>query len=151
MPVTNISSTTIKKIFLQNIIYHFSVPREITIDNAKQFNNVMFKDFCHQIRMKVTFTFVYHPQSNDAVERANTLIFEAVKKILEGEKKGKWSEVMPKAVWGHNTIVSRATNFTPFRLMFRAEAVLPKEIKHKFFERQRRSHLAPAKQKTKTC
>jgi hypothetical protein len=86
--------------------------------------------------MKVTFTFVYHPQSNDAVERANTLIFEAVKKILEGEKKGKWSEVMPKAVWGHNTIVSRATNFTPFQLMFRAEAVLPKEIKHKFFERQ---------------
>jgi hypothetical protein len=44
-PVTNISSTTIKKFFWQNIIYHFGVPREITIDNAK--------DFCYQIRMKV--------------------------------------------------------------------------------------------------
>jgi hypothetical protein len=34
--------------------------------------------------MKVTFASVYHPQSNGAVERANTLIFEAIKKILEG-------------------------------------------------------------------
>jgi hypothetical protein len=58
------------------------------------------------------------------------LIFEAIKKILEGERKGKWAEVMPRVVWSHNTIVCRATNFTPFRLLFGAEAVLPKEIKH---------------------
>jgi hypothetical protein len=90
----------------------------------------MFKDFCHQVRTKVSFAYVYHPQSNGAVERANALIFEAVKKILEGEKKGKWEEVMPRTVWSHNTTVSRATNFTPFRLLFGAEAVLPEEIKH---------------------
>jgi hypothetical protein len=90
----------------------------------------MFKDFCHQVRTKVCFAYVYHPQSNGAVERANALIFEAVKKILKGEKKGKWVEVMPRAVWSHNTMVYRATNFTPFRLLFGAEAVLPEEIKH---------------------
>jgi hypothetical protein len=58
------------------------------------------------------------------VERANTLIFEATKK-LECKKKGKWAEVMPRAVWSHNTTVCRATNFTPFWLLFGAEAVLP--------------------------
>jgi hypothetical protein len=74
----------------------------------------MFKDFCQQIRTKVTFTLVYHSQYNGAVERANSLIFEAIKKILEGEKKGKWTEVIPTVVWSHNTIVCKATNFTPF-------------------------------------
>jgi hypothetical protein len=64
------------------------------------------------------------------VGRANALIFEAIKKMLEREKKGKWGEVMPRAVWNHNTIVYRATNFTPFRLLFGAEAVLPEEIKY---------------------
>jgi hypothetical protein len=64
------------------------------------------------------------------VERANVIIFEAIKKILEGEKKGKWAKVMPRAVWSHNTIVCRATNFTPFQLLFRADVVLPEEIKH---------------------
>jgi hypothetical protein len=59
------------------------------------------------------------------MERANSLIFEVIKKILEGKKKGKWAEVMPTAVWSHNTTVCRATNFTPFRLMYGAEVVLP--------------------------
>jgi hypothetical protein len=90
----------------------------------------MFKDFCHQVRTKVSFASVYHPQSNGAVERANTLIFEATKKILEGEKKGKWVEVKPRAVWSHNTMVNRATNFTPFQLLFGAKAVLLEKIKH---------------------
>jgi hypothetical protein len=47
-------------------------------------------------------------------KRANTQIFEAIKKILEGEKKCKWAEVMPREVWSHTTTVSRVTNFTPF-------------------------------------
>jgi hypothetical protein len=90
----------------------------------------MLKDFCHRPGTKVSFASLYNPQSNGAVERANGLIFEAIKKILEGEKKGKWEEVMPRAVWSHNTTVCRATNFTPFRLLFGAEAVLLEEIKH---------------------
>jgi hypothetical protein len=64
------------------------------------------------------------------VKKANGLIFEAIKKILEGEKKGKWTEVMLQAVWSHSTIVCRATNFTPFQLMCGAEVVLPEEVKH---------------------
>jgi hypothetical protein len=90
-PLTNVSSTSIKKFFWQNIICCYAVPRHITVDNTKYFDNAMFKDFCHQIGTKVAFALVYHPQTND-------IIFEAIKKILEGEKKGKWAEVMPQAV-----------------------------------------------------
>jgi hypothetical protein len=112
--LTNMSSATIKKFFWQNIIYRYGVPRHITVDNAKYFDNAMFKELCQQIGMKVAFTSIYHPQSNGAVKKANSLIFEAMKKILDGEKKGKWAEVMPMAVLSHNTTVYRATNFTPF-------------------------------------
>jgi hypothetical protein len=97
----------------------------------KYFDNAMFKNFCQHVGTKVAFGSIYHPQSNGAVERANTLIFEAIKKILEGEKKSKWAEVMIRAVWSHDTIVSRVTNFTPFQLMYGAEAVLPEEVKHR--------------------
>jgi hypothetical protein len=128
--VTNITSATIQKFFWQNIICRYGVPQQITIDNAKYFDSAMFKDFYHQIGTKVSFASVYHPLFNRAVERAIALIFEAIKKILECEKKGKWVEVMPRAVLSHNTTVYRATNFTPFRLLFRVEVVLPEEIKH---------------------
>jgi hypothetical protein len=76
----------------QTIICHYGVSREITVDNAKQFKNDMFKDFCQQIGTKVAFISVYHPQSNVAIERANALIFEAIKKILEGKENDKWAE-----------------------------------------------------------
>jgi hypothetical protein len=88
-PVTNVSSATIKKFFWQNITCHYGVPCHIIVDNAKYFDNDLFKDFCQQVGMKVTFASVYHLQSNDAVERANVQIFEVIKKILKGEKKGK--------------------------------------------------------------
>jgi hypothetical protein len=79
-PVTNVSSAAIKKFFWQNIICCYDVPYHITVDNAKYFDNASFKDFCQHIRMKVAFALVYHPQSNDTVERDNALIFEAIKK-----------------------------------------------------------------------
>jgi hypothetical protein len=94
-----VSSALIKKsFFLQNIIYCYGVPRHITIDNANYFDRAMFRDFYKQIGTKVAFASMYQTQSNEAVERANSLIFEAINKLLHGEKKGKWAEVMPTIV-----------------------------------------------------
>jgi hypothetical protein len=144
-PVTNISSATIKKFFWQNIICHFGVPKAITVDNAKQFDNVMFKEFCNLIGTKVAFASVYHLQTNGAVERANALIFEAIKKILEGET----LEVMRKAIWSHNTSVSRATNFSLFWLLFGAEVVTPEEIKHKSTQTMPEATFCPTEAENK--
>jgi hypothetical protein len=44
--------------------------------------------------------------------------------------KCKWVEELPKVVWSHNTIASRTTGFTPFKLLYGEEAMLPKEVKH---------------------
>jgi hypothetical protein len=61
-PLTNVSSASIKKFFWQNIICHYGISRQITVNNAKYFNNTMFKEFCQQIGTKVAFALVYHPQ-----------------------------------------------------------------------------------------
>jgi hypothetical protein len=73
---------------------------------------------------------VYHPQSNGAVERANDLMFSGIEKCLLDQKKGKWVDELPKVIWPHNTTMSRATCFTPFRLLFGTEAMTPEEIKN---------------------
>jgi hypothetical protein len=60
-PLTNVSSASTRKFFWQNIICRYGVPQHITVDNAKYFDNAMFKDFCQQIGMKVAFVSMHHP------------------------------------------------------------------------------------------
>jgi hypothetical protein len=84
-PLVNIAAAGLKRFFWQNIICHFGVPRNIIVNNVKQFDCHIFKDFCHQMGIEEAFTSVYHPQSNGVVEKANILIFTAIKKILEDQ------------------------------------------------------------------
>jgi hypothetical protein len=48
-----------------------------------------------------------------------------ISKTLFNLCKGKWIEELPKVVWSHNTTVSRAIGFTPFKLLYGEEAMLP--------------------------
>ena len=50
--------------------------------------------------------------------------------MLLDEKKGRWTDLLPEAVWALNTTECRATGFTPFRLLYGSEAMTPQEIKH---------------------
>ena len=81
--------------------------------------------------MKVCFASVRHPHSNDLVETANGIILQGISKGLHGRPKGKWAEELTSVIWSHNTSESRATKFTPFKLLFGEEAVLPEELTHK--------------------
>ena len=83
------------------------------------------------MRTNLCFTSVYHPQSNGAVERANGIIFVGIKKNITELPKGKWADELPRAIWSHNTTESRATKFTPFKLLYGEEAITPEEIKLK--------------------
>jgi hypothetical protein len=64
------------------------------------------------------------------VERANRIVFSAISKMLFNLCKGKWIEELLKVIWSHNTTVFRTTDFTPFKLLYGEEAMLPEEIKH---------------------
>jgi hypothetical protein len=46
------SSSGTEEIFLANIKCCFGVPKEITVNNAKQFGCHIFKDFYHQMGLK---------------------------------------------------------------------------------------------------
>jgi hypothetical protein len=45
-PLATITSAIIQKLFWQNIICHFGVPKAITVDNETQFDAETLKTFC---------------------------------------------------------------------------------------------------------
>ena len=94
------------------------MPKAITVDNRTQFDAETFKVFCDQIGTKIHFALVRHPESNGLVERANRIIMTGIMKLIFNQPRGKWSDELIKVVWNHNTVVSRSTGFTPFKLLF---------------------------------
>jgi len=58
------------------------------------------------------------------------VVFLAISKTLFRLRKGKWVEELHRVVWSYNTTTSRATGFTPFKVLYGEEAMLPKEAKH---------------------
>jgi hypothetical protein len=111
------------------IVCQFGVPKAITVDNGTQFDAETFKTFCDQIGTKIHFASVRHPESNGLVERANRIIITGIMKSIFNLPKGKWLDELVKVVWNHNTVVSRSTGFTMFKLLFGDEATTPEEAK----------------------
>jgi hypothetical protein len=147
--LVHIAVAGLKRFFWQNIICHFRVPKEITVDNTKRLDCHLFKEFCHQMGVEAAFASVYHPQSNGSVEKANALIFTAVKKILENQPKGKWEEELSRAVWSHNTSICRAMKFTPFKLLYGEEPVSLEEVKLRSARTKAEAIYSPNEAETK--
>nr|GEY66242.1 reverse transcriptase domain-containing protein [Tanacetum cinerariifolium] len=92
--VATIIGEQVKKFVWDNIIRRFGIPREIILDNGKQFANNPFKDWCDKLNITQHFASVKYPQSNGLVERANRSLGEGIKARL-GEGNKNWVEELP--------------------------------------------------------
>src|ERR1041385_1728869 len=91
-----------------------------------------FQNFCEELGIKINYASVAHPQSNGQVEKANGLVCEGIKKRLLAPLKqaaSKWIEELPAVLWSLRTTPNSSTQYTPFFLVYGAEAVLPHDLK----------------------
>jgi transposase InsO family protein len=119
--------------FFTNIIHRFGVPNSIITDNGTQFTGIKFLDFCEDHHIRVDWAAVAHPMTNGQVERANDMILQGLKPRIYNDlnKFGKrWMKELPSVVWSLRTTPSRATGFTPFFLVYGAEAILPTDLEY---------------------
>jgi hypothetical protein len=124
-----ITLATVQKFSWQNVICCFGVTKAITVDNGAQFDSEAFKTFYDQIGTKIHVASVRHTESNDLVERANGIIIIGIMKSIFKLTKGKWPDKLVKVVWNQNTVVSRSTEFTLFKLLYGDKAITPKEAR----------------------
>jgi hypothetical protein len=122
-------SSTIK--FFNEIITRYGVPHSIITDNGTNFAKGVFAEYCGQKGIRLDLASVVHPQSNGQVEKANGLILAVIKpRLVEPLKHsvGCWVEELPSVLWSLRTTPNRSIGFTPFFLVYGAEAMLPSDI-----------------------
>jgi transposase InsO family protein len=131
-PITNLKVEQAVT-FFTDIIYRFGVPISITTDNGSQLTGRKFLEFCDKFHIRVDWVAVAHPQTNGQVERANDMILQGLKpRIFDRLNKSgrKWLQALPAVVWSLSTTPSRVTGFTPFFLVYGAEAILPTDLEY---------------------
>jgi transposase InsO family protein len=131
-PITNVRAEQAVT-FFTDIIYRFGVPNSIITDNGSQFTDRKFLEFCDKFHIRVDWVAVAHPQTNGQVECANGMILQGLKlRIFDRLNKSgqKWLQELSAVVWSLRTTPSRATRFTPFFLVYGAEAILPTNLEY---------------------
>jgi ribonuclease HI/transposase InsO family protein len=119
--------------FFTNIIHRFGVPNSIITDNDTQFTGRKFLDFYEDHHIRVDWAAVAHPMTNGQVERANGMILQGLKPRIYNDLNKfdrRWMKELPTVIWSLRTTPSRATGFTPFFLVYGAEAILPTDLEY---------------------
>ena len=117
--------------FIFDIIHRYGAPNSIITDNGTQFTGTCFLEFCEAYGIRIDWAAVAHPRANGQVERANGMVLQGLKpRIFDKLNKfvGRWIEELPAVLWSLRTTPSRATGFSPFFLVYGAEAVLPTDL-----------------------
>lgn len=116
------------KFIWNNICCRFGVPRTIVNDNGAQFNSAKIRSWCEEMKVEQRFIAVAHPQANGQVEVTNRILVNAVKKCLDtaGEI---WVDELQSVLRAYRTSKKESTGDTPCALVYRADAVMPVEVK----------------------
>jgi len=119
--------------FLKEIILRYGYPHSIISDNGTNFAVGEFARFCMDKGIRLDIASVAHPESNGQVERSNALVLAGIKaRLIEPLLKtpGCWIDEIPAVLWGLRTTPNRSTGYTPFFMVYGAEAVLPTDIEY---------------------
>ena len=81
----------------KHLICQLGVPRELVADNGTQCQNHKLKELCDTYHIKLNFASILYSQSNGQAEAKNKAILNIIKKSLE-QRKGKWTEELPKVI-----------------------------------------------------
>jgi hypothetical protein len=119
--------------FFESITCQYGVPNRIITDNGTNFTSGEFQEFAKELGIKIKYASVAHPKSNGQVEKGNGLVCAGLKKRLLRPLKrasGAWVEELPSVLWSLRTTPNSSTGYTPFFLLFGAEAVLPTDVRY---------------------
>ncbi|MCO5564881.1 hypothetical protein L7F22_018549 [Adiantum nelumboides] len=125
--IAKVNEKTVSKFVYTHICCRFGTPLEIVSDNGPGFRRGLLTEVCEELKISHRHSTPYYPQSNGLVEKANGIIAEIIRKMVESKPK-RWDNFLDRAIWAYRTTYRDATQFTPFHLVYGQEALQPIEL-----------------------
>jgi len=119
----------VTRFLCEQVFIRFGTPLEIVSNNGPQFLSEVVENLLARLVMKHRFTTMYKPSTNGLVERTNrTLCSMLVKEAEVHVNICDWDIKIHHVVWVYNTTYKIAIGYSPFRLTYGMEALLPIEL-----------------------
>lgn len=126
-PIPNQEAKTVAKVLVEGWVCRLGAPRTVHTDQGRNFESTLFKEMCQLLNIHKTRTTPYHPQSDGMVERFNRTLLSMLSLFVE-ENQSNWDALLPYVMLAYRSSVHSSTGFTPFKVVFGQEMVLPVDI-----------------------
>ena len=126
-PLPDKTAISVADAFFSNIVCRFGMPSVIHSDQGREFENKVMHELCILGGSHKTKTTPYHPESDGLVERFNRTLLMMLAMFV-GEHKDDCDDLLPPVMMAYRLSVHESTGFSPYRLMFGEECMLPMDI-----------------------
>ena len=126
-PLPDKTALTVADAFFQHIVCHFGMPMVIHLDQGREFENKIMHELCIMGGSHKTKSTPYHPESDGLVERFNRMLLMMLA-MFAGENRDDWDDLLPAVMMAYRSSVHESTGFSPYRLMFGDECMLPMDV-----------------------
>lgn len=126
VPIPDHEAKTIADKFL-TFITLFGIPESILTDQGSDFTSNLFKEVNKLFKIRHILSSPYHPQTQGALERSHLTLKDYLKHYIHSQQTD-WDNYISLAMFTYNTHFHKATNFTPFELIFGRKASIPNSL-----------------------
>src|SRR5258707_964667 len=113
--VTSLDSAGVARLFLEHVWHHHRLLEEVISDHSPAFISNFSCELAALLRVKLTPSTSYHPQTDGQMEHVNQEI-EAYLCVFVSHQLDNWADWLPLAEFAYNNKVHSATHQTPFKL-----------------------------------
>lgn len=115
------------KVLVEEWVCRFGALCSLHSDQGQSFEYTLFGEMCQLLNIYKIRTCPYHPQSDDLIERFNHTLLVMLSLFVK-ENQSNWNTLWSYVMMAYRSSVHASTGFTPYKVLFGREMVLPVDI-----------------------
>ena len=108
-------------------VYKHDTPLNLHSDRGTEFTAAMNRCLCDLLRIHETYSTVYNPQSNGAVERCNPMLLFMLR-IVVSEQQNDWDDHLPAALCAYRSTPHASTGVRSHKMVYGVEMTLSLDL-----------------------
>ena len=120
-------SNTIADKIVFEFLSRYGCCLDIHSDRGSNYQSELFREVCRLLEIKQTRTSGFRPMANGMIEKFNSSLLNMISAYVDQNQRN-WDRYLPLLTMAYRATVHSSTGFTPNKLMFGRECILPVQL-----------------------